>query len=158
MSYEFRPMVSFKLMNRQFELSVLRAIFDHESNCKSLMGLPGHPSTWGWAARSTLARRMGHGPMSKSVSRKIRRAFLWLEDRGYLKHVDVNQVGDKHGATRFLVAFWVFRVVAQAREVVSKAFEAFSRTPGEKPTTSRVLRQLLRSSVGLDAVPEVRNG
>lgn len=128
--YEMRPMVGFKLLNRQFDKAVLRAIFEHESECKSLVKLPKHPSTWGWASRSELAKRMGFTNMDKTLSRKIRKSFLWLEEQGYLKHHDINQPGKKNGATRFLIVFWVFRVMATAIKDFSRTKEvkAFSRT------------------------------
>lgn len=140
--HEFRPMVIYKLNNRSFELSVLRAIFEHESECESLVKMPAHPSSWGWASRSEIAKRIGHKHISKSLSRKIRKAFLWLEDHDYLKHADINEPGmnpdDAHGATRFLIAYWVFKALDLTRRVVSKAFQETSRTlSGFKPSHAK---------------------
>lgn len=145
--YQLRPMVARKLDNRLFDLSVLKAIFAHETEHKSLIKLPEHPSTWGWASREEIAKRMGYSTMSKTLSRKIRDSFLWLEEQGYLKHFDVNAVGNKRGATRFLIVFWVFRFVAQARRVFSRTkAKATSRTPeifeGVKPCHKRTIKEL----------------
>lgn len=130
--YEIRPMVGFKLLNRQFEKSVLQAIFQHESECKSLVKLPKHPSTWGWASRVEIAKRMGYKSCNKTLSRKIRAAFLWLEEQGYLKYYDINEPGRENGATRFLIVFWVFRIL-------DTTIQVFSRTQSKE--TSRTIAE-----------------
>lgn len=79
---------------------------------------------------------MGHNIVSKSLSRKIRAAFLWLEEHGYLRHADVNEPGKKLGATRFLLAFWMLKLIETARGVSSRTeseSKAFSRTPRLAP-------------------------
>lgn len=130
--FELRPMVRFKLTNRIFEFEVLRAILEIENDHGSVLGLPGHPTTWGWGPREDLARIMKFPELTKSLSRKIRRAFLWLESIRILRHQDVNEPGQKNGATRFLLAFWVFRIVsdlaAPMARVFSKAVLEVSRT------------------------------
>lgn len=130
-----RPVVHVKLLSRPFEYQVLRAIFSHENQCKSLLKLPDHPTTWGWASRQEIASRMGHNIVSKSLSRKIRKAFLWLEEHGYLRHTDVNEPGKKLGATRFLLAFWMLKLIETARGVSSRTSEVkvSSRTPRLAP-------------------------
>lgn len=155
-SFEFRPMVRFKLANRDFDRRVLKAIFDQENENHSLLKLPGRPSTWGWASRWDIAHRMGFNVgtkkeprLSKSISRKIRKAFLWLEDKGYLKHADVNKSGmDKNhltGATRFLLAFWLFRIVTAVGRVVSKTLnkKATSRTPDSEKKIGGMKERML---------------
>ncbi len=106
-NYQMHPVVQKKLLGRLLEYAVLKAIFAHQNDCKSLVKLPKHPSTWGWVVRAEIARRMGFITLTKTLSRKIRKAFIWLEEKGYLKHFDVNKVGNLCGATRFLIAFWI---------------------------------------------------
>lgn len=113
-TYQMHPVVQKKLLGRLLEYAVLKAIFEHQNSCKSLMKLPKHPSTWGWVVRAEIAHRMGFRECNKTLSRKIRKSFLWLEEKGYLKHFDVNKVGNNKGATRFLIAFWILKVVVEA--------------------------------------------
>lgn len=139
--YEIHPMIRVKLINRHFELLVLRAIFAQENECRSLFKLPEHPTTWGWVSRTEIASRMGFPTLTKTLSRKIRKAFVWLTICGYLKYWDVNQPGNCNGATRFLLAFFIMRLVTLTHAGVLLGHpksKAVSRTvavapPGWKP-------------------------
>lgn len=147
--YNMLPVVHVKLLSRPFEHQVLKAIFNAENDNRSLLKLRKHPTTWGWASRWEIAHRMGFSvgtradkhPISKSLSRKIRRAFLWLSEKGYLKYHDVNKPGmnpkNLEGATRFLLAFWMLKVVADAIAgtllgLKATALMDTSRTPMEQ--------------------------
>lgn len=147
--FEFRPMMLYKLNNRLFDWKVLKAIFDHEQECGSILAFAEHPTSWGWATRNEIAKRMGYGRCSKVLSVKIRDSFLWLEEHGLLKHADVNVPGKKYGATRFLIAFLVFRAVSQIRAVVSKESKDTSRNDalisGEKPCHKMSLTEMFQS-------------
>ncbi len=137
-------MVGFKLLNRQFEKSVLRSIFEIQNENKSLVKLVEHWACWGYASRIDIAGRLGYTACDKKLSRKIRDAFLWLEDHGYLKHKDVNEPGmdpDRaYGATKFLLSFWVFRtlsVCVTIRESFKAVKASFRTLVGKKPSHDR---------------------
>lgn len=142
--YEIRPMVGFKLLNRQFDKAVLRAIFDIENENNSLVKLVDHWKCWGYASRKDIAAKMGYSILDKKLSVKIRASFLWLEAQGYLKHEDINKPGmdpDRaYGATKFLLAFWVFRILSAGLKIEEsfRAVKASFRTlVGKKPTHDR---------------------
>lgn len=136
-TYELCPVMQVKLGNRPFEYQVLKAIFEGLAEFGKLKAFPEHPSNWGFVPRVTIARALGFPRLTKSLSRRIRRAFLWLEKLGYLGHHDVNVPGKKWGATRFILALFVYRVVQKAVAVLGPVFskdsKASSRTPRLAP-------------------------
>lgn len=141
-SYELSPMIRVRLMNRQFEYKILKAIFQGLAEFGKLKAFPEHPTNWGFVNRTRIAKLAGYPRMTKKLSRNIRRAFLWLEEHEFLAHFDVNKPGKAWGATRFILALFVFRLAVRmepmARTVFSKESMDTSRTetllpPGWKP-------------------------
>lgn len=146
--FEFSPMVTYKLLNRTFDLNVLRAIFTIQNQRGSLIGLPAHPTSWGWASRRDIARLMGHRVLTKSLSRKIYRAMVWLTAKGYLRFKSINTPGNFRCATLFLIAYWVFRQASESMRVVCNEVKALCRTPnpfkGTKPTHTKGISELFK--------------
>lgn len=136
-NHELSPMIRVRLANRLFEYKILKAIFQGLAEFGKLKAFPEHPTNWGFVNRAKIARLAGYPRMTKKLSRNIRKAFLWLEDHGFLAHFDVNKPGAKYGATRFILALFVFRLVCRIdpvlRTVFSKESKDTSRTVALAP-------------------------
>lgn len=107
MSYRLRPALHRRLLNRPTEYRILKLISMWELSHGTLMGLKAHPTTWGWVSYQQLCKLLGWGVMGWSQKEKLRKAVGWLNERGLLSVFHVNAPGNKDGANRYLIPFYL---------------------------------------------------